>query len=124
MIRRPPRSTLFPYTTLFRSPVRHRHAGLEPLARAAPLFQCRDFPGHRRSLARPGQPASEYFLLVLLRQRTFQARHGHEVSTGLRCRAAVAVAGRPSDLVLSVERVSGRSLESNPASTRVEATLR
>src|SRR3712207_7654947 len=31
MIRRPPRSTLFPYTTLFRSvdvPVRHRPAGL------------------------------------------------------------------------------------------------
>src|SRR3990167_10142827 len=25
MIRRPPRSTLFPYTTLFRSPVLHRH---------------------------------------------------------------------------------------------------
>src|SRR3982751_6989544 len=24
MIRRPPRSTLFPYTTLFRSPLRHR----------------------------------------------------------------------------------------------------
>src|SRR5258706_4782977 len=28
MIRRPPRSTLFPYTTLFRSP--HRHAGPGP----------------------------------------------------------------------------------------------
>src|SRR2546426_6346011 len=27
MIRRPPRSTLFPYTTLFRSPVRWRLAG-------------------------------------------------------------------------------------------------
>src|SRR3712207_7073961 len=26
MIRRPPRSTLFPYTTLFRSPVAHREA--------------------------------------------------------------------------------------------------
>src|SRR5258708_12556575 len=26
MIRRPPRSTLFPYTTLFRSPWHHRHA--------------------------------------------------------------------------------------------------
>src|SRR2546430_12588922 len=25
MIRRPPRSTLFPYTTLFRSPVDHEH---------------------------------------------------------------------------------------------------
>src|SRR3712207_6866608 len=27
MIRRPPRSTLFPYTTLFRSPDRRRHVG-------------------------------------------------------------------------------------------------
>src|SRR3712207_6942674 len=52
MIRRPPRSTLFPYTTLFRSPVRGRLA-----ARAAALrgFQDgrgrllspdRDFPDH------------------------------------------------------------------------------
>src|SRR2546430_10264839 len=32
MIRRPPRSTLFPYTTLFRSPVRDTHGP----ARAAP----------------------------------------------------------------------------------------
>src|SRR3712207_6991308 len=30
MIRRPPRSTLFPYTTLFRSPVRVRVLGLHP----------------------------------------------------------------------------------------------
>src|SRR2546422_6595505 len=30
MIRRPPRSTLFPYTTLFRSPDRHRAAGCGP----------------------------------------------------------------------------------------------
>src|SRR3712207_6915129 len=29
MIRRPPRSTLFPYTTLFRSPVDDRHLGGE-----------------------------------------------------------------------------------------------
>src|SRR5256885_11521532 len=35
MIRRPPRSTLFPYTTLFRSPMRHSRAVdyfFEPLA--------------------------------------------------------------------------------------------
>src|SRR2546429_2460336 len=32
MIRRPPRSTLFPYTTLFRSQRRHdRHVGGEPV---------------------------------------------------------------------------------------------
>src|SRR6266496_5909912 len=33
MIRRPPRSTLFPYTTLFRSPA--RHCGLASAARRA-----------------------------------------------------------------------------------------
>src|SRR5256885_12558997 len=31
MIRRPPRSTLFPYTTLFRSRHRHHRAAEEPL---------------------------------------------------------------------------------------------
>src|SRR3712207_8301097 len=41
MIRRPPRSTLFPYTTLFRSPAAHRggagHLGVrQPHHRAAP----------------------------------------------------------------------------------------
>src|SRR3712207_9328437 len=36
MIRRPPRSTLFPYTTLFRSPARHRNTA-ERKARAAGL---------------------------------------------------------------------------------------
>src|SRR3712207_8033207 len=30
MIRRPPRSTLFPYTTLFRSPVRHAPCSQSP----------------------------------------------------------------------------------------------
>src|SRR2546422_8486562 len=34
MIRRPPRSTLFPYTTLFRSP--HGHSGLLPPLERAP----------------------------------------------------------------------------------------
>src|SRR3712207_7684120 len=32
MIRRPPRSTLFPYTTLFRSPLRGEFEGLRPEA--------------------------------------------------------------------------------------------
>src|SRR2546425_9478982 len=33
MIRRPPRSTLFPYTTLFRSPEPRREAGAPPCGR-------------------------------------------------------------------------------------------
>src|SRR3712207_8030549 len=49
MIRRPPRSTLFPYTTLFRSwsgGVRHRGARLRGRHRAAP-------GGGRRGRGRP-----------------------------------------------------------------------
>src|SRR2546430_4657235 len=44
MIRRPPRSTLFPYTTLFRSHLLGRRAHL--------LCGGRDFRGHRRRLVR------------------------------------------------------------------------
>src|SRR2546425_4389049 len=36
MIRRPPRSTLFPYTTLFRSPVRSRRPSGEKTTDATP----------------------------------------------------------------------------------------
>src|SRR5437588_1268718 len=48
MIRRPPRSTLFPYTTLFRSIAPHaaRRAGASARAGRAPLA--------RRASARPG----------------------------------------------------------------------
>src|SRR5256884_6527913 len=38
MIRRPPRSTLFPYTTLFRSPRGHSHDGIE-VPRREPIGQ-------------------------------------------------------------------------------------
>src|SRR5256885_6226539 len=36
MIRRPPRSTLFPYTTLFRSPLSLRGRGTTPSGRGGP----------------------------------------------------------------------------------------
>src|SRR5436305_5344194 len=42
MIRRPPRSTLFPYTTLFRSPCRRRQGG-EPVRR--PVRGSDELPG-------------------------------------------------------------------------------
>src|SRR6266436_5015181 len=40
MIRRPPRSTLFPYTTLFRSPFRHHPAATSP-PRGHCTYACR-----------------------------------------------------------------------------------
>src|SRR2546430_15670946 len=47
MIRRPPRSTLFPYTTLFRSPAsllsQGSHPGLDPANRDTTCAACQDF---------------------------------------------------------------------------------
>src|SRR2546426_2130948 len=54
MIRRPPRSTLFPYTTLFRSRRRHRgRAHREPGAH--PLYHA----GHQSGVRPPGRTRSE-----------------------------------------------------------------
>src|SRR6267154_5325594 len=48
MIRRPPRSTLFPYTTLFRSPpVRHAGDAAGAHARRAAVGPARSRPGRR-----------------------------------------------------------------------------
>src|SRR5260221_3909014 len=48
MIRRPPRSTLFPYTTLFRSGQRVVVEGIDRVA-AERGRQCAFFPGDRKS---------------------------------------------------------------------------
>src|SRR2546422_7187934 len=48
MIRRPPRSTLFPYTTLFRS-------GVRGLPRAGVTRGALDAPPHRSSLSSPSE---------------------------------------------------------------------
>src|SRR3712207_8397842 len=56
MIRRPPRSTLFPYTTLFRSPGPVRVRGLEGLRRTGRLRARRLRPYRRRGeLAEQGE---------------------------------------------------------------------
>src|SRR3712207_8405893 len=46
MIRRPPRSTLFPYTTLFRSPVHGQAAAVTQPLVAADLHLAADVAGH------------------------------------------------------------------------------
>src|SRR2546430_8528396 len=55
MIRRPPRSTLFPYTTLFRSRLRLRVEGRETWCR----FLCRDGAARRQSRSRSEEHTSE-----------------------------------------------------------------
>src|SRR5260370_29610927 len=68
MIRRPPRSTLFPYTTLFRSP------------RKSAALQC-----HRRSLRdapalRPAQRPGPEGDALRMRQRRLRRMHGAGIS--------------------------------------------
>src|SRR2546426_7671371 len=48
MIRRPPRSTLFPYTTLFRSRPAAARTDSDPLRLALPSDGCLALPGARR----------------------------------------------------------------------------
>src|SRR2546422_1694231 len=64
MIRRPPRSTLFPYTTLFRSPRVRTPAGRTRPRRTPPrdrssLRRCRRPQGPRRPDARSEEHTSE-----------------------------------------------------------------
>src|SRR5689334_24330399 len=52
MLRRPPRSTLFPYTTLFRSGGRQRQRHPDPAADVVHRFALRDPASRRRCTAR------------------------------------------------------------------------
>src|SRR5690349_24221671 len=62
MIRRPPRSTLFPYTTLFRSPPAHRHAGARGADRPGGSLKARLPParGDRRRAPPPRGRSEEH----------------------------------------------------------------
>src|SRR3712207_8446944 len=51
MIRRPPRSTLFPYTTLFRSPGRPRVRVADRVAQAEEVLRQADLRGDREAAA-------------------------------------------------------------------------
>src|SRR2546426_12686452 len=69
MIRRPPRSTLFPYTTLFRSPEDRRQVGVDHrgIAAADQLHQRADAMRHR-DLREPGLPGQLGHLSFMLRE--------------------------------------------------------
>src|SRR3712207_7392909 len=66
MIRRPPRSTLFPYTTLFRSHLRHSRSSSEASAER--------------------KPSSHVLTVLLRRSRTVRARRSEEHTSELQSR--------------------------------------
>src|SRR2546427_3617428 len=59
MIRRPPRSTLFPYTTLFRSPNAARRTMLARTALTAPLIALALSAGLEAARTAPPKPGAE-----------------------------------------------------------------
>src|SRR2546422_6697123 len=63
MIRRPPRSTLFPYTTLFRSPARVR--------------SCRRFELRRQLLRRPEKLATQLEAAADRKSTRLNSSHGY-----------------------------------------------
>src|SRR5258708_29747247 len=88
MIRRPPRSTLFPYTTLFRSPARGRtasSAGMFPSGTPPHLDLEVDVvsaSARRRSEEHTSELQSPDHLvcrLLLEKKKTFTSRHRHGI---------------------------------------------
>src|SRR2546425_6274080 len=102
MIRRPPRSTLFPYTTLFRSPVREvdepERQILDGAAHRGDLAETRlhglGAPGHAVRVGRSEEHTSElqslaYLVCRLLlekkksRHKTISTRHYRELDRSI-----------------------------------------
>src|SRR2546426_1410499 len=76
MIRRPPRSTLFPYTTLFRSRCARRSGAGEPraLAHARPSHRCAVVrPAHREAVVQ----RQTRFLAARVRLREIERSEEH-----------------------------------------------
>src|SRR2546426_2533055 len=78
MIRRPPRSTLFPYTTLFRSPLpNHAPVGLE--LRLARSPQADTAPNAGQVRPHPCQPRQEILELGQLDRKSTRLNSSHLV---------------------------------------------
>src|SRR5258708_25488340 len=94
MIRRPPRSTLFPYTTLFRSACWRRLAAVEspPLGMLRELRKGADYTGEIRPLGRIDRKSTRLnsshqiisyavFCLKKKKKETYRNRNSYDVAT-------------------------------------------
>src|SRR3712207_4943563 len=116
MIRRPPRSTLFPYTTLFRSAARHPTDRGRPAAGgAAGLHRLPVHPADRLP-ARPGLPGDA------LRRGTGSGR-GAAAGGAHGARGVVVVGGRRGHRAAAPARLAGPRA-GGPAGGRGQRTAR
>src|SRR3712207_7668000 len=94
MIRRPPRSTLFPYTPLFRSPPSFghftpvgmarvpRHFGKRLQPRNSPLLPCRRYIGDRKSTRLNSSHANISYAVFCLRKNTKPGERSLDLGCG------------------------------------------
>src|ERR1039458_7074049 len=75
MIRRPPRSTLFPYTTLFRSCVWDSRG--EPGGRGSMTFDCAELGEDRKSTRLNSSHLGNSYAVFCLKKKKSTARVGH-----------------------------------------------
>src|SRR3972149_7054358 len=76
MIRRPPRSTLFPYTTLFRSPRGPARGGEDPLLRA----RLRPGPGDRKSTRLNSSHSQISYAVFCLKKRNKNRKYENKTT--------------------------------------------
>src|SRR6266852_5721692 len=94
MIRRPPRSTLFPYTTLFRSPGSHHGASAPNRSRRAPWLSSRD----RKSARLNSSHGSNSYAVFCLKKKN---KITHALQDPIISRRAPAQFPRPWQFSLS-----------------------
>src|SRR5256884_2318232 len=121
MIRRPPRSTLFPYTTLFRSPFRRpAHHRLRPVAHRAPeelraVEQRLDDVGHPTPTHQPDEDELEPLRQAMT---MFDCTEAHQSGSSPRS-AASPRSSRPSAAPSAAETVISKIASSElPARCR------
>src|SRR5689334_23507771 len=77
MIRRPPRSTLFPYTTLFRSRVRAEGKGLREVPRDGDVAGVRDRASDRKSTRLNSSHSSISYAVFCLKKKKKEETDRH-----------------------------------------------
>src|SRR2546426_1643453 len=107
MIRRPPRSTLFPYTTLFRSPRRHGRRDRAPRSAAASRARPHVRPAQ---LAHPAPRRARRLGRVITSMTRRASAQSRTISAG----GAIVVSPENATCSLWSERATTHSLERSP----------
>src|SRR2546430_8293956 len=101
MIRRPPRSTLFPYTTLFRSHERSEHGAVQRPALGGPVREqmmagrvvagVRVLGGDRKSTRLNSSHSQISYAVFCLKKKKKQNTHDNQIHKTLRIRMIVTI---------------------------------